>query len=175
MNGASASPTPADPPYYVLIAHSQSLSNPAQPPSTSLSHPVIEYHYADDPPKSLLERSPGEHVLVLDFDPSRPGSPTVKSLSPDLAVSAVKVVDAPGAAVAGESASSNNNMYVITTTTRPTESTPLEDDEPPSVHEILARYKHRNAILRSILDYPNAPIPPEPSPPSATSATSPQP
>ncbi|KAJ8495884.1 hypothetical protein ONZ51_g1493 [Trametes cubensis] len=174
MNGAPASPTPADPPYYVLIAHSQSLSNPAQPPSTSLSHPVIEYHYADDAPDTLLARSPGEHVLVLDYDPARPGSPTVKSLSPDLAVSAVKVVDAPGAAVAGEPALSNNNMYVITTTTRPTEN-PLDDDEPPSVHEILAQYKQRNAILRSILDYPNAPpIPPEPSPPSATSATSPQ-
>ncbi|KAH9898478.1 hypothetical protein C8Q73DRAFT_788658 [Cubamyces lactineus] len=173
MNGATASPTPADPPYYVLIAHSQSLSNPAQPPSTSLSHPVIEYHYADDAPDSLLPRSPDEHVLVLDFDPARPGSPTVKSLSPDLAVSAVKVVDAPGAAVAGEPALSNNNMYVITTSSRPTES-PLEDDEPPSVHEILARYKQRNAILRSILDYPNAPIPLKPPPPSATSATSPQ-
>ena len=121
MNGALASPTPVDPPYYVLIAHSQSLSNPAQPPSTSLSHPVIEYHYADDAPDTLLARSPGEHVLVLDYDPARPGSPTVKSLSPDLAVSAVKVVDAPGAAVAGEPALSNNNMYVITTTTRPTE------------------------------------------------------
>ncbi|KAI0662745.1 hypothetical protein C8Q70DRAFT_1043110 [Cubamyces menziesii] len=176
MNGAPASPTPADPPYYVLIAHSQSLSNPAQPPSTSLSHPVIEYHYADDAPDTLLARSPGEHVLVLDYDPARPGSPTVKSLSPDLAVSAVKVVDAPGAAVAGEPALSNNNMYVITTTTRPTEKCYKQRFVAVQrCASVPADSRYRNAILRSILDYPNAPpIPPEPSPPSATSATSPQ-
>ncbi|CDO72317.1 hypothetical protein BN946_scf184977.g14 [Trametes cinnabarina] len=112
---------PANPPYYVLIAHSQSLSNPAAPPSTTLSHPVIEYHYADDPPNSLLPQQLGEHVLVLDYDPASPGPPTVKSLSSDLAVSAVKVVDAPGAAVAGERALRNNNMYVITTTGKPAE------------------------------------------------------
>ncbi|KAI8995556.1 hypothetical protein BD414DRAFT_479880 [Trametes punicea] len=116
-----ASPASTAPPYYILIAHSQSLHNPAAPPCTSLSHPVIEYHYADDAPNTLLPQYPGEHVLVLDYDPARPGTPTVKSLSPDLAVSAVKVVDAPGAAVAGEPALNNNSMYVITTTVKPTD------------------------------------------------------
>ncbi|KAI0361710.1 hypothetical protein OH77DRAFT_456000 [Trametes cingulata] len=117
-----ALPTPTDPPYYVLVSHSQSLSNPAAPASTSLSHPVIEYHYADDPPNSLLPQHPGEHILVLDYDPARPGSPSVKSLSPDLAISAVKVTDAPGAAVAGEPPlRTNNSMYLIETTTRPIE------------------------------------------------------
>lgn len=109
MAAASASAL-TDPPYYVLVAHSQSL-----PASTSLSHPLIEYHYADDPPVSLLPRLADEHVLVLDYDPARPGPPTVKSLSPDLVVSAVKVADAPGAAVAGEPALRNNSMYVIET------------------------------------------------------------
>ncbi|OSD03509.1 hypothetical protein PYCCODRAFT_1476907 [Trametes coccinea BRFM310] len=147
-----SSPTSTDPPYYVLIAHSQSLSNPSAPPSTTLSHPVIEYHYADDAPNSLLPQHPEEHVLVLDYDPARPGSPIVKSLSPDLAVSAVKVVDAPGAAVAGEPALRNNSMYVITTTGKPVES-PLDGDEPPPVLDVLNRFKHRNAILKSILDF----------------------
>ena len=110
-----------DPPYYVLIAHSQSLNNSSIPASTSLSHPVIEYHFADDPAQSLLPQYPGEHVLVLDYDPARPGTPTVKSLSADLVVSAVKVADAPGAAVAGEPALRNNNMYVIETMTKPAE------------------------------------------------------
>ncbi|KAL1952027.1 hypothetical protein VTO73DRAFT_1176 [Trametes versicolor] len=151
-----ASPTCVDPPRYLLVSHGQSLSNPAAPATTSLSHPVIEYHYADDAPTSLLPQ-PGEHVLVLDYDPARPASPTVKSLSPDLAISAVKVTDAPGAAVAGEPPfRSNNNMYVIETTTKPIENG-LDNDEQQSVHEVLARYKQRNAILRRILDYPAAP------------------
>ncbi|KAI0374244.1 hypothetical protein BV20DRAFT_987288 [Pilatotrama ljubarskyi] len=151
-----SSPTPRDPPYYVLVSHSQSLSNPAAPASTSLSHPVIEYHYADDAPISLLPQHPGECVLVLDYDPARPASPTVKSLSPDLAISAVKVTDAPGAAVAGEPAlSSNNSMYLIETTTKPIENPP--GDEELSVHEVLTRYKQRNVVLHRILDYPNTP------------------
>ena len=117
---AATSP-PTDPPYYVLIAHSQSLNISSVPASSSLSHPVIEYHFADDPAQSLLPQYPGEHVLVLDYDPARPGTPTVKSLSADLVVSAVKVADAPGAAVAGEPALRNNNMYVIETMTKPAE------------------------------------------------------
>ncbi|KAI0651777.1 hypothetical protein C8Q79DRAFT_57506 [Trametes meyenii] len=174
MNGSKtlAAP-PVDPPYYVLIAHSQSLSNPAAPPSSSLGHPVIEYHYADDPPAALLPRYPGEHILVLDYDPARPASPTAKSLSPDLAVSAVKVADAPGAAVAGEPPLRNNSIYVIesTPTPMPTDN-PLEDAD-QSVQEILARYKQRNAILRRIIDYPQAPPSQDPLEPSSP-ATSPQ-
>ncbi|KAI0778107.1 hypothetical protein BD413DRAFT_506836 [Trametes elegans] len=172
MNGSATSPTSTDPPYYILVAQSQALYNPAAPAPTSLSHPVIEYHYADDAPNSLLPQRPGEHVLVLDYDPARPGTPSVKSLSPDLVVSAVKVADAPGAAVAGEPALRNNSIYVIETTTKLLDPPP-EDDELP-VHEVLARYKHRNAILRRILDYPNAPTAQLPTGPSPTLATSPQ-
>ncbi|RPD63017.1 hypothetical protein L227DRAFT_651302 [Lentinus tigrinus ALCF2SS1-6] len=154
---AAASPS-TGPPYYLLIAHSQSLNNPSVPASTSLSHPVIEYHYADDPANTLLPRYPGEHVLVLDYDPARPGTPTVKSLSADLVISAVKVADAPGAAVAGEPALRNNNMYVIETMTKPVENAIVaaEGDE-QSVHAVLARFKQRNAALRRILDYPGHP------------------
>ncbi|KAI0639328.1 hypothetical protein C8Q77DRAFT_1152311 [Trametes polyzona] len=152
-----ASQTSLYPPYYLLVSHSQPLSDPAVAPSTSLSHPVIEYHYADDAPNSLLPQFPGEHVLVLDYDPARPASPVVQSLSPDLAVSAVKVADAPGAAVAGEPALRNNSMYLIETTTRPIDDPPEDDAQQQHVHDILARYKQRNAILHRILDYPNPP------------------
>ncbi|KAI0824239.1 hypothetical protein BC628DRAFT_1420323 [Trametes gibbosa] len=171
-----ATPPPLDPPYYLLVSHSQSLGNTAAPASSSLSHPVIEYHYADDPPNSLLPQFPGEHVLVLDYDPARPASPTVKSLSADLAISAVKVADAPGAAVAGESTrTSNNSIYVIETTAKPIDIAP-EDDEQYAVHEVLARYKHRNAILRRILDYPHAAAPVVQDTPNSppSSAASPQ-
>ena len=127
---APVAPSPADPPYYLLVAQSNALASPANPASLSLSHPVIEYHYADDPPASLVPQASGEHVLVLDYDPARPGPPTVRSLSRDLVVSAVRVTDAPGAAVAGEPTLRNNNMYVIETTTQPADkcarmSTPL--------------------------------------------------
>ena len=128
-----ASPTaaaPVGPPYYVLISHSQCLNNASVPTSTSLSHPVIEYHYADDAPASLLPRHPAEHVLVLDYDPARSGVPIVKSLSPDLVVSALKVADAPGAAVVGESAMANNSMYVIETTPKPTDKSVLSPHAP---------------------------------------------
>ena len=119
MAAAPATVPPADPPYYVLVAQSHALGGPATAAPTSLSHPAIEYHYADDVPGALLPQVPGQQVLVLDYDPGRPGPPTVRSLSHDLVVSSVKVTDAPGAAVAGEPALRNNNMYVIETTTKP--------------------------------------------------------
>ena len=110
----------ADPPYYVLVAQSHALNNPnALPGPTSLSHPVIEYHYADDRPEDLLPQDPDQHVLVLDYDPGSLAAPTVRSLSHNLVVSALKITDAPGAAVAGEPALRNNSMYVIETTTKP--------------------------------------------------------
>ncbi|KAI0735247.1 hypothetical protein C8Q76DRAFT_791816 [Earliella scabrosa] len=198
MAAASSSASPStDPPYYLLVAHSQSLLTASAPASTSLSHPLIEYHYADDPPDSLLPKQPGEHVLVLDYDPARPGPPTVKSLSPDLVVSAVKVTDAPGAAVAGEPALRNNSMYIIETMTKPATDmfvspsrasllgptltgvrSPTGDDDEQPVHAVLSRFKQRsvithflhmllaygvppsgrNAVLRRILDYPNATV-----------------
>lgn len=163
MAATSAS---ADPPYYVLISHSQSLASPA-PASSSLCHPIIEYHYADDPPASLLPQHPAEHVLVLDYEPAQSGlaAPTVKSLSPALIVSALKVTDAPGAAVAGEPALRNNSMYVIETTTRSTDMfvpfsraepsvpcltgvrSPTGDDDEQPVHAVLSRFKQRSVVI----------------------------
>ena len=117
MAAPSSAPSPADPPYYILVAQSPAPANPTAPASSSLSHPVIEYHYADDSPAALLPQFTGQHVLVLDYDDPR--APTVRSFSHDLAVSALKVTDAPGAAAAGEPALRNTSMYVIETTTKP--------------------------------------------------------
>lgn len=151
--------TPTGPPYYVLVSHSQSPNNANAPTSTFLSHPTIEYHYADDTPASLLPRHTGEHILVLDYDPGRSGTPIVKSLSPDLIVSALKVTDAPGAAVVGESPMANNSMYVIETMPKLAEksvvsphgpvspltcsSSPPPDGDDPHVHAILTQFKQR--------------------------------
>jgi len=99
------------PPYYVLLAHS-SLSNP---PNT-LGHPLIQYHYTDDSPLSLLPNHPDDHVLVLHYDPESPAAPTVQSVSKDLVVTGLRVEEAPGAAVADETGARNSAMFIIETT-----------------------------------------------------------
>ncbi|KAI0348618.1 hypothetical protein BDW22DRAFT_109779 [Trametopsis cervina] len=125
----------SEPPFYILVSHSLTAPFSAGP-STTLSHPVIEYHFADDSPKDLLPRTPGEQVVVLDYDVSHSAVPTAQSFSPALAVKGVK-------------------MYVIETSIAPTES--VEVDEHQSASAILAEFRQRNAAIRSILDYPNAP------------------
>lgn len=116
-----SSPNPLEPPSYVLVSHSLTAPSAAGP-STTLSHATIEYHYADDSPHDLLPRTPGEHVLVLDYDPAHVPAPTAQSLSPDLAVKGVKVADAPGAGVAAEEGPRNNKIYVIETSVTPMQS-----------------------------------------------------
>jgi hypothetical protein len=118
MNSPSSTNS-AEPPYYVLVAHSLTAPSAAGP-STTLSHPTIEYHYADDSPHNLLPETPGEHVLVLDYN--TPIMPTSQSLSSELAVKGVKVADAPGAGVALDEGPRNNKIYVIETSVTPTEA-----------------------------------------------------
>lgn len=116
-----ASPEP-EPPYYILVSHSPLDS---QNTSSTLSHPVVQYHYADDSPLALLPHTPDEHVLVLDYtDLTSSGVdsasvPTVKSISRNLAVTGVKVSEAPGAATAHEELQINRNdkMYIVETCT----------------------------------------------------------
>lgn len=108
----------SEPPYYVLISHSLPLPSTVGP-TTTFSHPTIEYHYADDSPHNFLPRTPEEHVIVLDFDPSDSTAPTAQSLSLDLAVKGVKVADAPGASTTNEDGPMNKKMYVIETSTSP--------------------------------------------------------
>lgn len=121
----SSPPSSEAPPYYVLVsqaappAGSQSVGGVYK----SFSHPIIQYHYADDHPHALLPQSPNEHVLVLDYDHSDLALPVAQSLSTELAVVGVRVTDAPATATATEdnTAFRNNKMYVIETTAVPPE------------------------------------------------------
>jgi len=94
----------SNPPYYILLANDGAL----------LGHPVIQYHYADDSPLSLLPTHPDEHILVLNYDPST--QPTVQSISQNLSVTGLKLEEAPGAAASDESRTRNNTMFIIETT-----------------------------------------------------------
>ncbi|THH20228.1 hypothetical protein EW146_g1102 [Bondarzewia mesenterica] len=143
--------SPVQPPHYVLISHSCQPAN-SSAPSTSLSHPIIQYHYADDSPLSLLPRSSNEHVLVLDYDSAEAANARTQSIGGSLAVIGVKVTDAPGASSASEEDSAqNNNMYILTTTTLCDDKAVDECVDPQAS---LARFKQRNAVLRQVLDYP---------------------
>lgn len=113
MNPAS------EPPYYILVSQSALASNPQGPQSTSLAHPTIQYHYADDPPLSLLPQSPSEHLIILGHDPAQ-ATPTGKSISKDLIVSSVKVSEAPAAAASDdEQGKRNDRMYILELTSAP--------------------------------------------------------
>lgn len=92
-------------PYYVLISN-------ASPPA--LTHPLIQYQYADDSPLALLPRHPDEHVILLDYNPNTSNetittSPvahvSVKSLSSRVAVTGIKTVEESG-----------DTMYIVETT-----------------------------------------------------------
>ena len=56
-----------------------------------------------------------EHVLVLNFDPEEPFNSTAQSLSQDLAVTHLRMEEAPGAA-AEENGPHNDTMFIIDTT-----------------------------------------------------------
>ncbi|GJJ08969.1 hypothetical protein Clacol_003190 [Clathrus columnatus] len=123
------------PPQYILLSHSNasssSTTNQINTPPT-LSHPIIQYYFRDDPPISL-DTSNNAHVLVMDYDPASPDSVYVQSLSSTLAVTSLRITDAPGAAN-DDDEHKNNNMYVIDTVSRCSDK--------------------RNALLRKALDYP---------------------
>ena len=102
-----------EPPLYVLLQpnHPSTSSAPA-----TFVHPVIEYHFADDPATALLPTSANESVLVLDY--SIPdATPTVQSLHPGSAISNLRIVDAPGVASAQQAGPNipNDKMYIIET------------------------------------------------------------
>jgi hypothetical protein len=99
------------PPCYVLISHSVPQTTGSSAVTTSLSHPVIEYQYADDSPMILLPRQADEQVIILDYNPADPINPNAKSVSSSLAITGVKVANAPGAGEMQE----NDKMYIIET------------------------------------------------------------
>ena len=106
-----------EPPFYILCSSSPISATVPGAPSTTLGHPTIQYHYADDSPFVLLPQTQDEQVLVLDWDPNTaPASaPTVRSISRNVAVTAVRVAEAPGAAAEDEVR--NDRMYILETTT----------------------------------------------------------
>ncbi|KAI9458115.1 hypothetical protein F5148DRAFT_983856, partial [Russula earlei] len=75
-------------PHYVLVS-SSSRTQPSTATGSAtpvLSHPIIQYHYANESPLSLLPRSPNEQVLVLDYDPLNPKLSRAQSISGSSAV-----------------------------------------------------------------------------------------
>ncbi|KAJ8520941.1 hypothetical protein ONZ45_g2333 [Pleurotus djamor] len=101
------------PPYYILISN----QNQSSSSSTALTHPVIQYHYADDSPIALLPRFPEERVIVLDADSSS-SAPTVRSLSQDIVATDLRTVEASGAAVDDGGPPRDDRMYIIETTAK---------------------------------------------------------
>lgn len=111
-----------EPPFYILVSHSSILNtSTSSTSSATLGHPIIQYHYADDSPLSLVPQTADEHVLVLDYDPANgsPSIPTIKSISRKLAVTGVKASEAPGAAAAHDELkiTRNDKIYILETCT----------------------------------------------------------
>ena len=111
-------------PHYVLI----SSSSWAQPTAATavaaaaaavpiLSHPILQYHYANDRPLSLLPENAEEQVLLLDYDPLNPASTRLQSISGNAAITGIRVTDAPGAGSTEEDVCWSSKMFVLETTT----------------------------------------------------------
>jgi len=152
-------PSTTEPPYYILVSRSSLQNSTSGSTSNSLTHPIIEYHYADDSSLSLVPRYPDEDILVLIHIPSSDGSATanIRSLSKHLAVTGLKISDAPGAGADEDNPNRNDKMYVLEVTST-NEDDSLESSQAYSQNpqNTLARFKQRNLVLRHILEYPFA-------------------
>ena len=106
-------------PHYVLVSSSSGVQPTSATGSVTpvLSHPVLQYHYANDSPLSPLPRFPDEQVLVLDYDPLNPSYTRAQSISGSSAVTGIKVTDAPGAGSAEGDDGWSKSMFVLGTTT----------------------------------------------------------
>ncbi|KAF7975784.1 hypothetical protein HWV62_8603 [Athelia sp. TMB] len=134
------------PPYYILVSQSALAGGGGGSP-VALGHPSIQYHYADDSPLALLPQSADEHVLVLDHY-ANDRVPVMKSISRDLAVTGIKVSEAPGAKAAHEELKiqRNDKMYILETcSTTEGDRTNMDGSQAdlPSVQSVLARFKQR--------------------------------
>lgn len=109
------------PPFYILLSQHTASSLPSlgaqtlPPPPSKLTHPTIQYHYADDPPLALVPSAEHPRIVILDIPDGSPGqpvaspsstetimpspAPSARSLSSALAITSVKVAQAPGAAI----------------------------------------------------------------------------
>ncbi|KZP12032.1 hypothetical protein FIBSPDRAFT_799455 [Athelia psychrophila] len=153
-----ATTTTDSPPYYILVSQSALAGGNGSPPIT-LGHPSIQYHYADDSPLALLPQSADEHVLILDHCASD-RVPTMKSISRDLAVTGIRVSEAPGAKAAHDELKikQNDKMYILETCSTTEADRAVEDasqSDLQSVQSILSRFKQRNGVLHGVLDYPD--------------------
>ena len=143
--------TTPPPPCYILLSQYTSSSLPSlgaqtlPPPPSRLIHPTIQYHYADDPPLALVPSSEHPHIIILDIpdrssgqpvvSPSStetivpPPTPSARSLSSALAITSVKVAQAPGAAIKHALAEGRDpNIYILETVTQiPTTAPDLTD------------------------------------------------
>ncbi|KAL4068217.1 hypothetical protein V8B97DRAFT_870394 [Scleroderma yunnanense] len=143
------------PPYYLLISHNTLQQSVSAQCTNVLAHADVEYHYADDSPLALFPHHPDEHVLVLYHDPDNTTNPTIRSTSGQFAVSGVNVLPAPGAGADEEDANRNTNMYVLRVTSTADDHASLESSQAyaPDPQTLVARFKHRNAAIRHILEY----------------------
>jgi len=153
MAAERSSDVAGSPPTYVLVSESALSSTNYSTDFATLVHPVIHYRYADDPP--LCTQGFNANFLVMDYDPASPETPTVSSLSSNLAVDNVTISDAPGviAGSAGSSSGSpsNSNLYIIRTLAVVNEKYPSE--EPGSLMAALDLFSQRNAELRKNFEY----------------------
>jgi len=157
MSSPPSSNAEENPPHFILVSQSPlpSGSTASRPSYKSFTHPVIEYHYADDLPHALLPQNPQEHVLVLDYDPTNATPPVAQSLSTDLAVLGVKATEAPASGPATDDSPNpkkNGQIYVIETTQIPSET--LDEYDVDSGQAVISEFKQRNKILRAALEYP---------------------
>ncbi|EJD04156.1 uncharacterized protein FOMMEDRAFT_155276 [Fomitiporia mediterranea MF3/22] len=156
-----------EPPYYVLT---RPLPNASSQAPANFAHPVIEYHFADDPPSLLLPSSETQSVIIIDYDDLN-SPPVAQSLNQNLAVAGVKVSPAPGASAAPSTREGdlkrNDQMYIIETlgsiAAESSVSESLYDLDNPQL--ILSQFRERNVLLRRVLDQPSTKLPasrPEP-------------
>ncbi|KAI5122585.1 hypothetical protein M0805_004801 [Coniferiporia weirii] len=155
MSFASTKP---EPPFYLLLQHAplaHTNNSPSSAPAV-YSHPLVEYHFADDPPSALLPSSAAESVVVLDYD-SCDFPPVVQSLHASFAIVGVKVTDAPGAAAAVSRPGDevlprrNDKMFIIETIANGGDSVNESLYELDNPQITLAQFKERNEVLRKVL------------------------
>ena len=115
---ASSSAPESFPPHYIFVSQGNlpAAGGAGQSALTApmLTFPIIHYHYADDPPLSLIpskDRDNQPHI-ILDYDPASGQPAVVRSVSEGLAVTGIKVTDAPGV-IKGVATDKNPSMFVI--------------------------------------------------------------
>lgn len=115
------------PPFYIMISQSILPPIPGASPQQVLTHPSVQFHYADDPPLAILS-STQRQVIVLDtnapqsqaISPSSTAtivpssSLSAQSISSSVAVASVRTAQPPLKAVAHATAEGKDpNIYII--------------------------------------------------------------